>query len=201
MDTPRPGLDVGRIVDAACATIRDDGLQRLSMRRLGARLGVDPMAVYHHVANKQALLALVMSQVVAAMPLPDGEAPWGDRVRQWAGAYWEVVAANRELVAAGLADPVIAGGGMPIVAPLRAAVADSGISADLVEPNVYLVVDFVHGSALGSAEPLRRGPDQLEVRDDVESHQDLDLLRAAFERGLDTVLAGLETIAEREERA
>jgi hypothetical protein len=111
--------------------------------------------------------------------LPPTTDPWEARVRGWAKAYWDVVVANRELVAAGLADPVVAAGAMPHVEPLTDAVADSGIARDLVEPNVWLVVDFVHGSALGAAAPLRRADDEL------------DPLLGAFLAGLDTILAGI----------
>jgi AcrR family transcriptional regulator len=178
--TPRTEpLSVDAIVDAACALIAERGLAGLSMRRLGTTLGVDPMAVYHHVPNKRELLSLVMARVVGAMVLPAAGAPWEDRVRGWAKAYWDVVVANRDLVAAGLADPVIAEGGMPLVAPLTAAVADSGIAGKLVEPNVWLVVDFVHGAGLGAAAPLRHADD------------DLGPLIRAFDTGLDTIVAGI----------
>jgi TetR/AcrR family tetracycline transcriptional repressor len=163
-------LTVDTIVDAACALIADAGLDALSMRRLGAALGVDPMAVYHHVANKRELLA---------MELAPGDDPWEVRLRAWAVAYWEVVVANRDLVAAGLADPVVAAGGTPLIAPLVRAVADSGLERALVEPNAWLVVDFVHGAGLGAAAPLR--------------HRDHELgqLLEAFQAGLDTVVAGI----------
>ncbi len=113
------------------------------------------------------------------MVLPAAEDAWDVRVRGWADAYWAVVVANRDLVAAGLADPVVAAGGIPLVAPLTEAVTDSGIRAALVEPNVWLVVDFVHGAALGAAAPLRHADD------------DLTPLRAAFAAGLDTIVAGI----------
>ena len=172
-------LTVDDIVDAACALIVESGLTALSMRRLGGALGVDPMAVYHHVADKRELLSLVMARVVGAMQLPASAEAWDVRVRAWAQGYWDVVVANRELVAAGLADPVIAAGATPLVAPLTDAIADSGIAVELVEANVWLVVDFVHGAGLGAAAPLRHADD------------DLGPLLRAFDSGLDTVLAGI----------
>jgi len=172
-------LTVDAIVDAACALIARDGLAALSMRRLGAALGVDPMAVYHHVPNKRELLSLVMARTVGAMTPPTPDAPWDARVRAWAAAYWEIVVANRDLVAAGLADPVVAEGGLPLTDPLMAAVADSGIAAELVRPNAWLVVDFVHGAALGASAPLRA------------THDDATELLAAFHAGLDTIVAGI----------
>src|SRR4051794_38089612 len=120
-------LTVEAIVDAATALIADDGLPALSMHKLGAALGVDPMAVYHHVPNKREVLALVTARMMQAMVLPEASHPWDERVRQWAKAYWDIVVAHRELVAAGLADPVIAAGAMPHVEPLTDAVVGSGI--------------------------------------------------------------------------
>lgn len=172
-------LTVDTIVDAAYALIADAGLTSFSMRRLGVALGVDPMSVYHHVANKRELLSLVTARVVGAMALPAADDPWDVRVRDWARAYWDVVVANRDLIAAGLADPVVAAGGVPLVAPLTDAVAGSGINRDLVEPNVWLVVDFVHGAALGVEAPPRHNDD------------DRGPLLQAFDIGLDTIVAGI----------
>lgn len=179
---PSP-LEVDAIVDAAVRLIDEVGLAGLSMRKLGAALDVDPMAVYHHVGSKRGLLTLVTARVLAGMRLPDRAAAWQDRARDWALAYWDVVVANRELTLAGLADPVIAEAGMPLVEPLAAAVADSGLAADLVTANVYLVVDAVHGAALGASAPRRHGGD------------DAGELRAVFAAGLDTIVAGIEARA------
>ena len=176
-------LGVERIVDAACVVIERDGLAGLSMRRLGAELGVDPMAVYHHVANKRALLALVTSRAMAAMEPPDPRAPWDARVRQWAIRYWELVVAHRELVLAGLGDPAIATGGLAATQPLITAITDSGLRLDLVEPSAFIVVDAVHGAAL-SVRSIQRGDD------------DLTSLRAVFEVGLDTLVAGITARAD-----
>ena len=89
-----------QIVDAAAVAIAEDGLAKLSMRRLGARLGVDPMAIYHHVDGKQTLLGLVLAQVLSELPAVDRTQPWAAQVREWALAYWELASRHRELVGA-----------------------------------------------------------------------------------------------------
>ena len=106
------------------------------------------MAVYHHVADKRQLLALVTARTIGTMIPPDPAASWDTRVRQWAIGYWELVVDHRELTLAGLADPAIAAGGLPSTEPLISAIADSGLRADLVEPTAFIVVDAVHGAAL-----------------------------------------------------
>lgn len=56
------GLDQARIVRAALELVDQHGSQALSMRKLGNRLGVDPMALYYYVANKSDLFdAMVLA--------------------------------------------------------------------------------------------------------------------------------------------
>jgi AcrR family transcriptional regulator len=58
------------IVDTALRLIRRIGSDKLSMRKLAAELGVTPMAIYHHVANKEALLDRIVDAVLATVPMP-----------------------------------------------------------------------------------------------------------------------------------
>lgn len=71
--TARGSLSVQRIVDEAMQFADDSGLGALSMRALGRRLGVEGMALYHHVANKEALLDALVDQVFTEMTLPESE--------------------------------------------------------------------------------------------------------------------------------
>lgn len=69
----RGSLTVERIVEEAMALADDVGLAGLSMRALGRRLGVEGMAVYHHVENKEALLDALVDRVFDEMDVPEGE--------------------------------------------------------------------------------------------------------------------------------
>jgi AcrR family transcriptional regulator len=50
------------LLDEALATIRDEGLDALTLREIGARLGVSRTALYRHFADKQALLTAVATE-------------------------------------------------------------------------------------------------------------------------------------------
>ncbi|QTE30493.1 TetR/AcrR family transcriptional regulator [Pengzhenrongella sicca] len=76
---PAP-LSPERIVDAAIALADREGLEGLSMRKLGVDLGVDPMSVYHHVADKSALLALMVDRVVGQVE-PVRVGGWAEALR------------------------------------------------------------------------------------------------------------------------
>src|SRR4029453_4986315 len=50
------------LLDEALATIRADGVDALTLREMGARLGVSPTALYRHFADKRALLTAVATE-------------------------------------------------------------------------------------------------------------------------------------------
>lgn len=67
----QPALSQEQIVSAAIKLLDADGLDALSMRKLGAELGAVATAVYWHVANKEELLELVVDQVYGELEVPD----------------------------------------------------------------------------------------------------------------------------------
>jgi AcrR family transcriptional regulator len=70
MTRSRPPLSRERIIEVALHIVDAEGLDGLSMRRLGGELGVDPMMVYRHVADKDALVDLVLERVRSKMVVP-----------------------------------------------------------------------------------------------------------------------------------
>ena len=66
----RQPLSRERIAQAGLQLIDDEGLEGLSMRRLGARLGVEAMALYHHFPAKGELLDAVVDLLVQEVELP-----------------------------------------------------------------------------------------------------------------------------------
>jgi len=65
----RAGLTRETIIAAAMKIVDGQGLKALSMRRLGAELGFDPMAVYYHFPNKAALLDGLAEHVMSEIDL------------------------------------------------------------------------------------------------------------------------------------
>ena len=72
------------VVARALVVLDTYGLADLTMRRLGAELGVQPSALYHHFANKQTLLAAVADEILARgrRPAPGHaeRSTWDERV-------------------------------------------------------------------------------------------------------------------------
>lgn len=76
----RPALDRETIVATAIDLLDEHGLDALSMRQLGNRLGTAATTVYWHVANKDELLDLAFDQVMSELEIPHGTGPWRDRM-------------------------------------------------------------------------------------------------------------------------
>jgi AcrR family transcriptional regulator len=73
---PRIPLTKQRVLGAAVVLADRDGVRALSMRKLAQELGVEAMSLYHHVANKDAILDGIVDVVFSEIDLPSGEADW-----------------------------------------------------------------------------------------------------------------------------
>jgi AcrR family transcriptional regulator len=88
--TGRTPLSRERVLRAAIALADEDGIESVSMRKLAQELGVDPMSLYNHVANKEDLLGGMVDLVVGEIdlvPVKDGD---------WKGALRAQVLAARQ---------------------------------------------------------------------------------------------------------
>lgn len=68
-----------RILAVAGELVRDDGAPSLSMRTLGARLGVTPMAIYRHFGSRDELLVALLDEEFAEVTWPDLPPPGAER--------------------------------------------------------------------------------------------------------------------------
>jgi TetR/AcrR family tetracycline transcriptional repressor len=91
----RPQLTRERVVAEALVIIAHDGAQALTMRRLAARLGVVPGALYHHVRNKQQLQDLLLDGVLAEVDVHlDPSLAWTEQLKVLAHRLRQVLEAH-----------------------------------------------------------------------------------------------------------
>jgi AcrR family transcriptional regulator len=80
----RVPLSRRRVFEASLRIVDTEGLDALTMRRLGEKLGADPMSVYRHVDGKDAVLDGLSDTLWAEVPGPDPGAHWSDNLRTFA---------------------------------------------------------------------------------------------------------------------
>lgn len=217
-DRRRPGRPAGglaltreRILAVALRLIDRHGLAALTMRRLAAELGVDPMAIYHHLPGKDALIAGLVRQVRAELRLPPAGATWQERVRAFARAQRALFLAHPQLLLPLVTDPeAAAAGALEVSEELFAALATAGLPPHTIVRAADLVVDYVHGFALAErTRPLGQPSDRQELLARLAARPDLpcptlrrvydaladEQLAGDFEFGLEVIIQGLERLA------
>lgn len=90
----RAPLTRDRIIDAAVGLADENGVDELSMRKLGASLGVEAMSLYNHVENKDDILDGMIDFVFNSIESPDPSIPWPRWVRQTGLAAMEAFTAH-----------------------------------------------------------------------------------------------------------
>jgi len=193
------------IVDAAMKIIDTEGLDALSMRRLGTELGVNPMAAYYHVPNKAALYDLVLDAVMAGADASgmDHDAPLAEQLKQVARAYRAAILEHPRAI------PVLATRSLRTAAALRPVepalgiLFAAGLTADEALAAIDVVAQFILGGAVGYYHHEFEGEAgeqrDFEALDPAEFPFMTRVLaegryvgsEAEFEFGLDTIVRGL----------
>jgi AcrR family transcriptional regulator len=91
------------VLRAAVALADDAGIEALTMRNLAQQLGLVPMALYGHVANKEELLAGMVDIVFGEVAFPSGRADWKPAMRQRAISMCQALLRHRWAI--GLMEP------------------------------------------------------------------------------------------------
>lgn len=95
---PAARLDARAITDAAIEIADADGPDAVSMRRVGASLGVSAMALYRHIPDREALLVSMAARVSLDVPPVSPEAThWRDALAHLARTTWQTFEAHRWL--------------------------------------------------------------------------------------------------------
>ena len=77
----RVPLTRDRILSAAIAIADAEGIDALTMRRLGSAVGVEAMSLYHHVPGKDALLDGITDAALRDVALPPPSPEWRANIR------------------------------------------------------------------------------------------------------------------------
>jgi AcrR family transcriptional regulator len=92
----KQGLTRERLVEAALAWIREEGLDGLSMRALADQLAVKAASLYWHVRDRRELVELLAEAILESVRVPRGSAGWRQSVLDIAAALSRRVAAIKD---------------------------------------------------------------------------------------------------------
>jgi AcrR family transcriptional regulator len=176
-----------------------EGIGALTMRRLGAELGVEAMSLYKHVANKDAILDGVVELIAGQIETPDAT-DWKDAMRRRAVSARAVFAAHSWAIGLLEARGSMGPATMRSLDAMLGILCSAGFAIDDAAHAIWLLDSFVYGHVIQesslSAQPATPPADE-------DNHPYLDellaqartsrfSLDAEFEYGLQRILAALE---------
>ncbi|MGC0417412.1 TetR/AcrR family transcriptional regulator C-terminal domain-containing protein [Embleya sp. AB8] len=171
-------LSRAQVLDAALALADRDGIGKLSMRRIGAELGVEAMTLYHYVPNKDAVLDGLVERIVASVaPRPTG--PRTVWLAEFARAFRAELLRHPAVVPLVATRPVATPEALAAVERATAALVGEGLAPLRAYQLLNAITTFVIGHTLAeldtgdSASPV--GP---------EAAAELPCLTAALAAGL-----------------
>ena len=147
----RAPLSRKRVLDGAVTVADSGGIAGLTIRSLAEHLGVKPMSVYHHVANKDEILDGIVDIVFSQIELPEANGEWRSEISRRARSARAVL--RKHPWAIGLMEtrtnpgPATLRHHNAVLGALRA----GGFSVGLTAHAYALLDSFVYGFALQEA--------------------------------------------------
>ena len=210
---PRVPLSRERVLRAAIGLADEGGIESLSMRKLGQRLGVEAMSLYYHAANKDDILDGIVDIVVSEIDVPSGGGDWKAAMRASAISAHEVLLRHPWAASLILSGPTVRPARLRYMDSILGCLREAGFSAEMTDHAYHALDSHIMGftlwqvgisvglARLGSVATFLQefSVDQYPyLAEHIEQH-----LRerspddeGEFEFGLDLILDGLERIRD-----
>ncbi len=195
-DASRPTLSREVIAAAALALIDANGLAGLSMRKLGAELGVEAMSLYHYIENKSDLLDAVVDHLYGEIDLPTSIdiANWEQAIRQGLRAFLTVLLEHEAAPELFASRSVRSENSMRVLHWAHERFVGVGLSVEQAHMALHLAVSFAMGHAVNeigtsvAPQPAGDVPDAMAAYfGQIEQITGDEM----FEAGLDMLVAGI----------
>jgi TetR/AcrR family tetracycline transcriptional repressor len=200
----RRPLSRRQILEAAIRFVDREGLEALSMRKLGSELGVEAMSLYNHVPNKSALLEGMVEILLGKLQIPPESEGWERRVKDAYWAFRRLACEHPNVFPLLVVRPPDTMNGVWLVEEFLKTLGEAGFDPETALYAFRALSSYASGYAMAeirgfAMEPAgsRLGASTL-PRDDFPHIHELDGRLetvdhdAEFEFGLDLIIAGLK---------
>ena len=203
--TERATLSRELVAETALAITDSEGLEGLSMRKLGAALGVEAMSIYHYVTNKDDLLAAVVDNLFGEIELPSDipDDDWEQAIGQALRSFYDVLLRHPAALELFTTQPSQSANAMAVMGWAYDRCRLAGLGPEEAAQTFHFCVAYVIGHAateLGMMARLEEG--RLQVLDNSAVAPDFARFleynaatrdREVFEVGLEMLFASLAT--------
>jgi AcrR family transcriptional regulator len=210
--TSRAPLSRDRILEAALELVDEGGIESLSMRKLGQKLGFEAMSLYNHVANKDDVIDGILDLVLAEGKLPAAGGDWDTAIRESAISVHAALRDHAWACTLVMAPGHIRPARMEYMNALLGRLRAAGFSADETYHAYHVLDGHIFGFSLYETSHSYTEEDAAEFEANLEQILPVDTYPhlnehgkqhltegphrevSAFEFGLDLILEGLRKI-------
>ncbi len=194
-----------RVLEEAVRFVDREGLEALTMRKLGAELGVEAMSLYNHVPNKSALLDGMVEVLLGELEVPPENHGWEERIRDGYRAFRRLAHEHPNVFPLLVNRPPDTMDGVWLVEEFLKTLEEAGFGKETALHAFRALSSYTFGYAMAEIRGFALEPDGSRLgahRLSPEEFPRLCELRpqlenvdhdAEFEFGLDLILSGLQT--------
>ena len=208
----RVPLSRERILRAALELADANGIESLSMRKLGQKLGFEAMSLYNHVANKDELINGLLDLVLAECELPSPGGEWDASVRRSAISVHDALRRHQWACPLLMMQGRVRPARLQYMDALLGCLRDAGFSAETTYTAYHVLDGHILGFSLWEASHTYSDIDVAEMAErfkdtittdaypHLHEHAEQHFTEGphrevhAFEFGLDLILDGLKEI-------
>ncbi|MGW4897158.1 TetR/AcrR family transcriptional regulator [Kitasatospora sp. NPDC004240] len=154
-----------RIAEAALAVVDAEGLDALSMRRVGQELGTGAASLYAHVGSKEELIEQVLDLVYGEIELePPDPTDWEEQIKRVLRRARDVLAGHGDIAkAAVVANVPVTPNAMDIADCMLGILHAGGLDEQTAAYGVDLLGVYVTATAFEASTRVGHGPEDVEV--------------------------------------
>ena len=194
-----------RVLEEAVRFVDREGLEALTMRKLGAELGVEAMSLYNHVPNKGALLDGMVEVLLGELEVPPENHGWEERIREGYRAFRRLAHEHSNVFPLLVNRPPDTMDGVWLVEEFLKTLEEAGFGKETALHAFRALSSYTFGYAMAEIRGFALEPDGSRLgahRLSPEEFPRLCELRtqlenvdhdAEFEFGLDLIISGLQT--------
>ena len=199
----RQPLSRRRVLEEAVRFVDREGLEALTMRRLGAELGVEAMSLYNHVPNKNALLDGMVEVLLGGLKIPPENHDWEERIREGYRAFRRLAHEHPNVFPLLVNRPPDTMDGVWLVEELLKSLEEAGFGPETALHAFRVLSSYTFGYAMAEIRGFALEPDGSRLGARGLSPEKFPRLcelgpqlenvnhDAEFEFGLDLILSGL----------
>ena len=212
---PRIPLSRERVLQAALEVADESGLEALSMRRLGQRLGVEAMSLYNHVANKDDIEDGIVELALSEIEPPSDELEWKEAIRRTAISSYHAFTRHRWACGLMMRGTNVSTSRIEWMEAVLRTFREAGFSADLTHHAYHAIDSHITGFTLWVVSmPFETHEELVDLAESFlpqispeqypffVEHAEQHLQppdpeeKSEFEFGLDLILDGLERLRD-----